>query len=96
MDLPVTGLAQVGPWGLVSIFVLSVFLGGLIPRWTFVKVINEKDQVIKGKDVLIEKLQVAADRRDAQFERIFQQTEVIVKLLEDLKHAGSSRMQGTG
>jgi hypothetical protein len=71
---------QLGPWGLVSVFVMLVFLGGLIPRWIYNKSLTDKDN-------LIEKLQRALDLRDEQFGRLFEQNKIIVGLLEDINRA---------
>jgi hypothetical protein len=94
VDIPISVWTEIGPWGLVSGFVILVAVGGLVPRWVFNRVLTEKDKIIDGKDAVIVKLEAALDKRDEQFERIFTQTEIIVKLLEDLKHAGQPHRTG--
>lgn len=83
----VTGLVSwgsLGPWGIVAIFFMLVFLGLLIPY-------RVHNKVVKDKDDLIKTLQAALDKRDAQFEKLFEQNELIVDLLEDIKQASSQR-----
>ncbi len=69
-----------GPWGLVSMFVMLVFLGGLVPRWIH----NER---IKDKNQLIDKLTQALDKRDEQFDTLLKQNEISTAALEELKKA---------
>ena len=71
-------LGQYGPWGLVSIFVMLVFLGGLVPRWTHNQRIVDKNEVIKF-------LRETVEKRDEQFDTLIKQGEMTVKLLEDIK-----------
>lgn len=80
------GWGQLGPWGLVSVFFMLVFLGGLIPRWIYNRILDDKD-------TLINKLQTALDKRDEQFEKLFEQNRVIVQLLEDIKGASSLQVE---
>lgn len=39
--MPVSGLAELGPAGVLSLVVLGVCFGFLIPRWTFNKVVTQ-------------------------------------------------------
>ncbi len=79
--------AQLGPWGLVSTFVMLVLLGYLVPRRTHNQQIHDKDKQIAF-------LQQTLDKRDQQFERLVSQNEVVVRLLEDIKTAGHRRTTG--
>lgn len=73
--------SQVTPWGVVTVFVMFLALGWLIPRWFHIRELAFRDK-------LIEKLQTALDRRDEQFTNLFEQNQVIVRLLEDIKATG--------
>ncbi len=75
---------QLGPWGLVSTFVMLVLLGYLVPR-------RIHNQQMADKDKQIVFLQQALDKRDQQFERLVSQNEVVVRLLEDIKGTGHRR-----
>lgn len=77
-------LDRIGLPGLLSVFVMLVFFGGLVPRWIFNRIIQDKDE-------LIDRLTKALDKRDEQFDKLFQQGELTVKLLEDLKAASQAR-----
>lgn len=74
------------PWtdlsaaGLLSLTVLLIVFGYLIPRWTHTQRIADKDKQI----ALFEKM---LEKRDEQVGRLIEQNEVIVKLLEDIKSA---------
>jgi len=78
--------SQLGPWGLVSVFVMLVFLGGLVPRWIH-------NQRVDDKDRLIDRLTAALDKRDEQFDILIKQGEAVVKLLEDLKRASDKSVE---
>jgi hypothetical protein len=44
--------ARIGPWGLVTIFVLLVAFGMLIPRWSHTQRVNDlKDQIAEWKAI---------------------------------------------
>jgi hypothetical protein len=77
-------LGQYGPWGLVSVFVMLVFLGGLLPRWTHNQRMRDKDEIIKF-------LRDTVEKRDEQFDVLMKQGEMIVKLLEDIKKVSVDR-----
>lgn len=59
-------------------------LGRLVPRWIHNQRVNDRDEQIK---LLLTML----DKRDAQFEKLVEQNEITVKLLEDLKRASAER-----
>jgi len=80
-----------GPTALLGIAVLAVILGGLLPRWTHNKFMKFQEDRLKEKDILIEKLTTALDKRDEQFDALIKQGEVTVKLLEDIKQASFTR-----
>jgi len=73
-------LGQLGPWGIVSVFFMLVFLGALIPRWTHKERMKDKEELIK-------KLQIALDKRDEQFDKLIEQNTIAIKALEELKLA---------
>ncbi len=77
------GLGDVGLSGLVTLGVLLVFFGGLIPRWVH----NER---MKDKNELIHTLQKSLDKRDEQVDKLTDQMELNIKLLEDLKELSKS------
>jgi hypothetical protein len=76
--------AEIGPWGLVTIFVLFVGTGLLIPRWTFSKILRDKDTII-------ELQQKALDKRDEQFNTLAEQNKLTIVLLQDIKRMGQVR-----
>jgi hypothetical protein len=84
--MPIEGITigQYGPWGLVSIFFMLVFLGGLIPRWVHKQRIEDKEEVIKY-------LKEIVDKRDKQFDDLIRQNEVTIKMLEDIKRVSTDR-----
>lgn len=73
-------LGQLGPWGLASACFMLVFLGGLIPRWTH-------NQRIKDKKEENDYLKATLAKRDEQFDKLINQNEVIVHMLEEIKKA---------
>lgn len=72
------GLANLGPWGLVTVFVLLILFGRLIPRWTHEQRITDRDERIRYLEKMV-------DKRDEQFEKLLANGELVIKLLEDLK-----------
>lgn len=78
------GWSQLTPWGIVTVMVMLIAVGGLIPRWTFKKIVDDKDK-------LIEKLQTALDMRDEQFKELFGNQELTIRLLEEIKREAQSR-----
>lgn len=69
------------PWGIVTVMVLMIAVGYLVPRWMH-------NQRMKDKDLTITYLQGALDKRDDQVGTLIKQNEVIIKLLEDIKASG--------
>lgn len=80
--------AQFGPWGLVSVFVMMVFLGGLVPRWIH-------NQRVKDRDEEIKLLRAMIDKRDEQFDKLVKQNELSIRLLEDIKAVSRDPRRGT-
>lgn len=76
--------AEIGPWGLASVFVMLVMTGLLIPRWTHLQRVGDRDKQI-------ELLQKALDKRDVQVDLLIQQNNVTIKLLEDIKRESTVR-----
>ena len=90
MDLSGLGIwGQLSPWGVITIFVMFIGLGFLVPLRTHLRIVRDKD-------ALIGKLEQALDKRDEQFERLFDQTKLIVTLVEDLKKAAAEQRSRTG
>lgn len=77
-------IIEYGPETLVGILVLLIATGQLIPRWTHKERVRDKDE-------LIEKLQGALDKRDEQFDKLYTQGVLMLKLLEDIKAASRSQ-----
>lgn len=85
--MPEAFWAEVGPWGLVSIFVVMVLTGLLVPRWTHNQRVNDRDKQI---DLLTKTI----EKRDVQIETMIQQHNIVIKLLEDIKRESQTRPRG--
>lgn len=83
------GWAQVGPWGIVTIVVLCIIIGLLIPRWTHNQRIKDKNEIIT-----LQKETIA--KRDEQVDRLIEQNDLMIRLLEDIKAAGRPAGSRTG
>lgn len=82
------GWSQLGPTGLVSVIVMLVVLGFLVPRWTVNRWLRDRDdQIAYHKSML--------DKRDEQFDTLLRQGELTVRLLEEIK-AASKTGAGSG
>lgn len=92
--IPAGFWATAGPVGLLSIAIAMVLFGLLIPRRTYIDRLAEKDERIAEKNVLIEKLGSALDKRDEQFTKLVINTEKLIAngdltihLLEEIRKA---------
>lgn len=74
----IAGLAEIGPWGLVTLFAVAVGLGWLIPRWTH----NERIADYKEQNKL---LREALKTRDDQFSQALQNNALVVQALEGIR-----------
>lgn len=68
----------------VSLIVLLVLFGYLVPRWLH----NER---MKDKDKQIDFLTSALDKRDDQVDKLLTQGQLIVDLLDDIKEEAQRR-----
>lgn len=77
-------LGVYGPWGLVSVFFMLVFLGRLVPWWMHKERLKDRDdQIVYYKATLA--------KRDEQFDKLLSQGELNTRLLEDLKREAASK-----
>lgn len=82
-------LADYGPAGLVSVFVLLLYLGGVVPRWIH-------NQRVQDKAEQIQYLRAMVDKRDEQVDKLVAQGELTTRLLEEIKAAASKTGAGSG
>lgn len=68
----------------VSLIVLLVLFGYLVPRWMH----NER---VKDKDKQIDYLTTALDKRDAQVEKLLDQGQLVLDLLDEIKEEAQRR-----
>lgn len=80
--------SQLGPAGLVSVIVMLVVLGFLIPRWTVNRWLKDRDEQITYHKSML-------DKRDEQIAKLLHQGELTVRLLEEIK-AASKTGAGSG
>ena len=85
-DLPVALLKDIGAGALVSLTVLLVLLGVLVPR-------SQHKERIADKDRQIAALQTALDKRDEQVDKLLQNDHVVIELLRSLKREAERRAQ---
>lgn len=76
-------LGNYGAPALVTMFVVAICVGALIPRPTHNKIVREKDETIHY-------LRAALDRRDDQTKKLVEASEVTIRLLEELKRQANS------
>jgi hypothetical protein len=76
--IPTTDLSLAG---IVTLVVMLVLFGGLIPRWT------HKERV-KDKEAENQVLQQIIAKRDEQHAKLVENDQLIIKLLEDIKTEG--------
>lgn len=77
-------LGVYGPWGLVSVFFMLVFLGRLVPWWMHKERLKDRDDRIRYLESMV-------DKRDEQFDKLFTSSALIIKLLEDLKEQAETK-----
>lgn len=68
----------------VSLIVLLVLFGYLVPRWIH----NER---VRDKDKQIDYLATALDKRDVQVDKLLSQGQLIIELLDELKEEAQRR-----
>ncbi len=83
-DLPVALLKDIGAGALVSLTVLLVLLGVLIPR-------SQHRERIADKDRQIAALQTALDKRDEQVNRLLENDNIVIELLRSIKSEAERR-----
>ena len=76
--VPIIGWAQIGPWGVITIMVLSIVFGLLIPRWTFNRIVRELEKQNKLLEAMLNK-------REEHLSIALNAGRVPVKVFEDLK-----------
>lgn len=75
VPIPTTALSATA---FVSLIVMLVLFGYLVPRWLHNERVNDKTSQINY-------LQAALDKRDAQVDRLLEQGQLMLDLLEDIK-----------
>lgn len=75
VPIPTTALSATA---FVSLIVMLVLFGYLVPRWLHNERVNDKTSQINY-------LQTALDKRDAQVDRLLEQGQLMLDLLEDIK-----------
>lgn len=75
VPIPTTALSATA---FVSLIVLLVLFGYLVPRWLH----NER---VRDKNDQISYLQTALDKRDSQVDKLLEQGQLTIDLLEDIK-----------
>lgn len=78
--IPVAQLVTLGPWHIVTLTVLLVLFGVLVPRWLHQQRIQDRDKHI----ALLER---TLEKREEQFTQLIKNDELVIKLLEDLREA---------
>lgn len=68
----------------VSLIVMLVLFGYLVPRWMH----NER---VKDKDKQIDYLTTALDKRDDQVEKLLDQGQLVLDLLDEIKEEAQRR-----
>lgn len=68
----------------VSLIVLLVLFGYLVPRWLHIERVRDKDKQI-------DYLTAALDRRDEQVDKLLGQGQLIIDLLDELKEEAQRR-----
>ena len=81
----IVGLRDVGPWGIVAIFVLCLGAGWLIPRWSHKERIADLKDQLKEKNESITFLQAALEKRDDQVTQLANNNQVAVNALEAIR-----------
>lgn len=81
VPIPTTALSATA---FVSLIVLLVLFGYLVPRWLHNERVNDKASQVSY-------LQTALDRRDDQVDKLLEQGELIISLLDELKEEARRR-----
>lgn len=81
----IVGLRDVGPWGIVAIFVLCLGAGWLIPRWTHKERIADLKEQLKEKADTITFLQAALEKRDEQVSLLANNNQLAVTALDAIR-----------
>jgi hypothetical protein len=68
----------------VSLIVMLVLFGYLVPRWMH----NER---VRDKDKQIDYLTIALDKRDDQVEKLLDQGQLVLDLLDEIKEEAQRR-----
>lgn len=77
-SLSILAWSEIGPMGVVTIFVFLIGFGYLLPRWIHVERIKDKDDQITY-------LRAILDKRDEQLVKVLENNELAARALEDLK-----------
>lgn len=75
---------DVGPEALLAIAIMLILFGGLIPRWMHAERIKD----LKEQNAL---QQAALDKRDEQVDRLVENDNVVIHLLESIKAEAERR-----
>lgn len=81
MPIPTTAISATA---FVSLIVMLVLFGYLVPRWMH----NER---VKDKDKQIDYLTTALDKRDDQVEKLLDQGQLVLDLLDEIKEEAQRR-----
>lgn len=81
MPIPTTAISATA---FVSLIVLLVLFGYLVPRWMH----NER---VQDKDKQIDYLTAALDKRDDQVEKLLDQGQLVLDLLDEIKEEAQRR-----
>lgn len=81
--LPLAQLVNIGPVGILTLVVLAIIFGLLIPKSTHTQRMADKDEQIKY-------LRATLDKREDQLSQALGHSEVAVKALEDIKQVATS------
>lgn len=87
-------IGALGPVGLLSLAVLAVLLGRLIPRATHEERVADKDRQIERLDKALETEVERGRVRDEQFSELLEQSRLTVQLLQALEQRSRARADG--
>lgn len=85
-EITAAALKDIGATALVTLTVLMIMTGGLIPRWTHRERMGDKDRQIGY-------LQAALDKRDEQVEKLLENDGVAIELLKSIKREAERRQE---
>lgn len=88
--IPVLGWAQIGPYGVITIIILCIVFGLLIPRWTFNRIVRELEKQN-------ELLEAMLNKREEHLGIALNAGRLPVKVFEELKSetTASAAREGT-